>query len=154
MPRMISQPRTPQDEPDYVHWRANLLAQLALSKLTGVTVYQNPQDSRFDFLVAGADGFCFFVEVKAFSSLAAKLRKSQDGSFAWSIQSSVIANARRSRSPVVLFLFDADTEEGWCIRLDTLSEPKPGSRQVALKFADHNRLNTESLKELVEHLVV
>lgn len=146
----------PADAPDYVGWRGLLLAELALARVPEFLVHkepdgQGPPPLRYDFLVATADGFCFFVTVAAFSSF--RLKSCGPGSaedIRWPLDAELVRQARRSRSPVVLFVFDADTEHGRYLRLDTL--PEPTTKAVAVPIPVANTITPASLKRLVSEL--
>src|SRR5262245_4094630 len=101
--------------PSYLNWRGPLLAELALARVPGLSVYkrpdQAPSELPYHFLVTTADGFCFFVEVKAFSSFRLHVTDVEAiGELRWSLDADLVRRARASHSPVVLFLFDADTD--------------------------------------------
>lgn len=149
--------RVDGEGPSYVGWRAELLAKLALARVPELLVYDRPlngtQDLGYDFLVTTADGVCFFVEVGGYSSYHRKLRDpAAVGELQWSIGPDKIRDSRRSQSPVVMFLFDADTEHGRFARLDTLPEPDRAARRVVVSFPVENTITSESLRALVAGL--
>jgi hypothetical protein len=96
--------------PEYVGWRSELLAELALARLPELKV--NPlSDSGHAFLVATGQGACFFVDFIGFSSN----RKGWDHveamrALAWPVDAAVIRRAGENPMPVLLFLLDADTD--------------------------------------------
>lgn len=139
---------------DYVGWRGELLAQLALARLPGATAYRAAAaDDGYDYLVAAADGFCFFVRVKAFSSVRNHLPDVAGlPELTWPVERETVDRARQSRSPVVLFLFDADTEHGRFVRLDTLPQPANGNRAVTLRLPIENAIHKDSLARLLNDL--
>ena len=95
-----------------------MLAQLALARVPGLVVHERPKhapaDFPYDFLVAAEHGACFFVAVNAFASF----RMSKRGDIRdadelhWALDADLVRRAETSRSPFILFLFDADTEHG------------------------------------------
>jgi hypothetical protein len=152
----MSSNTTPQEAtiagPDYVHWRGELLAQLALSRVPSLTVYQSPAQHEHDFLVSTPRGFCFFVDVQAFSSIQQKMRNSDEVvELRWRIRKELVRRAKESRSPVVLFLFDADTDRGRFVRLDTLSATPSGPFQT-IRFPIRNIISKSRLEELIQEL--
>jgi len=139
--------------PDYLGWRSELLGQLALARLPNITVFKPGPDLRADYLVASNDGFCFFVIVQAFSSIRLDLPNVAElGALDWRVNRSLIQRAKRSRIPVVLFLFDADTGHGRFLRLDSLPLPRKAARSVRLRLPNENAITRESLELLVSQL--
>ncbi|MDZ7616417.1 MAG: hypothetical protein U1E05_05390 [Patescibacteria group bacterium] len=153
----MSDTTTPQEAaiagPEYVHWRGELLAQLALSRVPSLIVYQSPAQHEYDFLVSTKTGFCFFVEVKALSSIREKIRNIDTvEELRWRVSKELVTRANESRSPVVLFLFDADTDHGRFLRLDTLpSMPTSGQLQT-VRFPITNVISKDRLEEFVKEL--
>lgn len=148
---------TPQDaaisSPEYVHWRGELLAQLALSRVPSLIVYQSPEQHEYDFLVSTQAGFCFFVEVKALSSFREKIRDIDTvEELRWRISKELVKRANGSRSPVILFLFDADTDHGRYLRLDTLPTTPTNGELQTVRFPITNVISKNSLEELVKEM--
>jgi hypothetical protein len=139
--------------PSYVDWRGELLTKLALARIPGLIVNQRPArpdvDPGYDFLVATEKGFCFFVQMKAFSSSRRSIGRGANQEWPWSLESSVIRRARESRSPFLLFLFDADSEEGRFLRLDTLPMPNDESSTMMIRLSKENTINKESLEQWI-----
>jgi len=141
--------------PDYLGWRSELLAQLALARLPELTVFKPGPgaDLGADYLLANADGFCFFVVVQAFSSIHMNLPDADDlAELDWRVDRTLIKRAKRSRSPVVLFLFDADTDHGRFLRLDSLPLLRDAARSVRIRLPIENTITRESLERLVHEL--
>jgi hypothetical protein len=134
-----------------------LLAELALARLPGLIVHQRqdrPQsDLPFDFLVTTEHGFCFFVEARAFSSFHLHLRHVERAEeWGCPIDPDLLRRARESFSPVLLFLFDADTDHGRYARLDTLPAPDAGAGPLEIRFPKEAALHKESLQQLIDAL--
>lgn len=139
--------------PAYSEWRGILLAELALARVPGLAVNKQPPgaDHGYDFLVATGRGACFFVRVRAFSSMrldAEDVDASEE--WHWRIDASLIRRARESRSPFFLFVFDADTDHGRFLRLDTLAAP--GGRSVTIHMPRENTLDRKNLDRIVAEL--
>jgi hypothetical protein len=139
--------------PKYVHWRGELLAQLALSRVPSLVVYQSPEQHEYDFLVSTQTGFCFFVEVQAFSSIHERIRNVDTvDELRWRIRKELVQRANESRSPVILFLFDADTDHGRFLRLDTLPPMSTSGQLRTVRFPICNVICRNRLQELVDEL--
>ena len=139
--------------PEYLAWRGELLAQLALSRLEGVTVYQRSDEQPFDFLVATNDGVCFFVEVEAFSSTNQKIDDVETiEELQWQIPMKRVRQATGSQTPVLLFLFDADSDHGRFLRLDTLPVPHKAARQQTIAFPIENVIDQKNLEAIIREL--
>lgn len=153
----MSDTATPQeaaiDGPEYVHWRGELLAQLALSRVPSLIIYQSPAQHEYDFLVSTQTGVCFFVEVKAFSSIREKIRNIDTvEELRWRVSRELVKRANESRSPVILFLFDADTDHGRFLRLDTLPSMPPSGEFQTVRFPVTNVISKNRLEEFVREL--
>ncbi len=136
----------------YVGYRGDLLAQLALSRLPQVDVFRPQVDGGWDYLVATPDGVCFAVVIQAYSST----RRHMDDVAAlpdlrWRLDRQIVDRARASRTPVMLFLFDADTEHGRYLRLDTLAAATD-SRTVTVSLPLGDTIDANSLGELLADL--
>jgi hypothetical protein len=142
--------------PAYLAWRGELLAELALAQVEELVVLKRPKESQadflFDFVVTAHADLCFFVEVKAFSSMRLKRDPRNIPDWQLKTDAEVIRKARKSANPVVAFLFDADSDYGRFLRLDTVPEPDAGVEAVVLTFPIENALTAESLRNLVTEL--
>lgn len=137
--------------PHYLGWRGTLLAKLALARVPGLVVNEGASDHDYDFLVATPKGACFFVAVKAFSSMRLEAEDvDTTAEWRWRIDAALIRRARESRSP--FFLFDADTDHGRSLRLDTLPAPGPEARTVMVRIPRENALGRKHLEEIVAEL--
>jgi hypothetical protein len=140
--------------PSYLGWRGKLLAELALAPVPGLIVHERPNGAPsalpYDFLVSTEHGRCFFVAVRAFSSSRLDVHDVEAvPELRWSVDADLILRARGSESPFVLFLFDADTDHGRYLRLDTLPGPSPAARQVTVRLSVEHVINKENLDKLV-----
>lgn len=143
--------------PSYPTWKCELLAELALIRVFEFTIHRRfsgPAGPEHDFLVTAPDGASCLVDVKGFSSHHLKLRDvvASLPELGWAVQADVVRKARQSPTPVVMFLYDADTEHGRFARLDTLPEPDWGTRRVVVAFPVENTITPESLRALVAGL--
>src|SRR5260370_24245854 len=125
--------------PRYVGWRGELLAEVAVAGLSDVVVTNLASNGHVDlgedFVVVAPQGLCFFVQVKAFSSLDLKINNvASIPELRFPVDARLVRAARQSRTPVILFLFDADTDHGRYLRLDTLPEPEPNRSQVTVRL--------------------
>jgi hypothetical protein len=140
--------------PDYLGWRGELLARLALARVPGLTAVKVEGDEPgWDFLAATPQGLCFFIEVEAFSSLQRHLNGVEAAEeLRWHVDAEHVRRARASRSPVVLFLFDADTDHGRFLRLDTLAAPAAGAKTQTVRLPRANIITREGIEKLVAEL--
>jgi hypothetical protein len=143
--------------PSYVSWRGQLLTELALARLPELTVHARPErpvsDLPYDFLVVAEYGLCFFVVVRAFSSFHLGIRDvSTLPELRCPVDADLVRRARASRSPCVLFLFDADTDHGRYLRLDTLPAPAPGARRLVVGFPVEQTISRENLEKWIAGL--
>jgi hypothetical protein len=106
-----------------------------------------------DYVVAAADGLCLSVLVRAYSSANAALGNVAElPELRWQLGREVVARARSHHSPVVLFLFDADTEHGRFLRLDTLPPPRSASGTITVALPVENTITARSLAALLMDL--
>jgi hypothetical protein len=148
-----SSPFTSRESPTYVGWRAELLAKLALSRLPHVAISEQPSPAVFDFSVTTEDNLVFFVEVKAFSSMRKRIREVQTISqLPWRIPNGLLERSHSEHRPVVLFLFDVDTEHGRYLRLDTLEIRANRTGIQTVRLPVENTINSESLLRMLEEL--
>jgi hypothetical protein len=136
--------------PAYSEWRGILLAELALARVPGLVVNKRQSADRYDFLVATERGACFFIVVKAFSSMRLDAQDVDSTEWRWRIDASLVRRARESRSPYYLFVFDADTDHGRFLRLDTL--PAPDGRSVTVRISRENTLDRKGVERVVADL--
>jgi hypothetical protein len=143
--------------PSYVSWRGELLAELALARVPALTVYKRPEkaasDLPYHFLVATEHGLCFFVEVQAFSSFRLDVADVKTiPELRWAVDPDIVRQARASHSPVFLFLFDADSDHGRYLRLDTLPAPRPNTRHVIVRLPAEQAITRENVEKLAAEL--
>jgi hypothetical protein len=135
--------------PEYIELRSDLLTELALARLPDLRAYRLTDREPFDKLAVTDDGFCFFVMNRGFSSADAALKNvDKIAELTCPFDSALLPRAHQSRSPVVLFYFDADTEHGRYLRLDTL--PKKAGKELRLPV--ENTITKASLQELIREM--
>lgn len=147
------------DGPSYLGWRGELLAELALARVPGLVVHKRSEcpsaNIVYDFLAATEDGTCFFVVVKSFSSFRSRARGVAGAAeLKVRIDADLVRRASRSHSPVILFLFDADSEHGRFLRLDTLPVPADDAEFVVVRIPRGQTINRENLELLIAELQV
>jgi hypothetical protein len=139
--------------PSYLEWRGKLLTELALARVPELIVYKSLDHPPYDFLAATAQGFCFFVNVKAFSSFHLDVADVETvPELRWSLDADLVRRAHASHSPVLLFLFDADTGHGRYLRLDTFPAPATETRRLTVRLPVEHTINKESLEKLIADL--
>jgi hypothetical protein len=145
----MSKLNTVAEMPEYVRWRTDLLVGLALARLPELRVCKFADEKPMDILVVTEQGFCFFVIPQGFSSLAAGLKNVETlDNWAFPVDSHLIVRARERRSPVVFFLFDADTDHGRYLRLDGL----PKSNVQELRFPIEHTITRTSVQKLIAEM--
>lgn len=137
----------------YIGWRTELLAKLALSRLQGITVTEQPLEGEFDFSVMTSSGFSFLIEVKGFSSMREKIRDIETVSeIRWRVQTALLKRSKTMRCPVVLLLFDADTEHGRYLRIDNLSLVAAAVQTQSIRIPLENVININGLHLMLKDL--
>jgi hypothetical protein len=131
----------------HIPWRTELLVKLALARVGSLRVCTF-SDENDDLLVVTDQGFCFFVVSQGFSSLATD----QDGidgtkELIVPCEHGLIERAHRYRNPVVLFYFNADTDHGRYLRLDTLPD-----NTEELHLPIENTINKASVQKLIREM--
>lgn len=146
----------PESRPAYAGWRAELLTELALARVPGLIVNKRParpgSGLDFDFLVATEKGACFFIEVKSFSYLRAKVARTPKGQWRALLSEKLLRDVEACRSPFFLFVFDVDTEEGRYLRLDGLASSRPADGKVTVHLPETSRITRENLESLIASL--
>jgi hypothetical protein len=142
--------------PEYVGWRGELLTELALTrlaKIADVEIYKPGADQGYDFVIGTADGLFVFIQTQSFSSNSAGIKEPQRiDELRWKVPMDTIDRARKSRSPVLFFLFDADTDHGRFIRLDTLGRGKTKAAFETIAFPRQSIINEENLLKMLADL--
>ena len=152
MSRAAPHAKVATDPADYVGYRGDLLAQLALSRLKSVDVFRPQADGGWDFLVAAPNGATVAVVVEAFSSIKRRWTQVADlPVLRWSLDRALIDRAAASRTPVVLFLFDADTDHGRYLRLDNLKS-RGGDGAFTVSLPIEQAINPRSVAALMAEL--
>lgn len=137
----------------YVAERTENLAKLALLKLGDVYVYPTNQGEPYDFSVHTLNGFCFFVEVKAISSIRLKIQKINEiRELRWRIPVRLLRAAKESVNPFILFLFDGDTDHGRYLRLDGIALEKRSANAQTIRLPIENTINEENLRSMINSL--
>lgn len=146
-------PRRPRPIPDYATWRSIVLAERFLSEMEEWEILKEPFDREFDFAVLLKDGFTFFIEVKAVSSMHGGLKSlASNRPLTYPVSKELLSKAKTIKKPVVLFVFDADTEAGRYVRIDKL-KPAAGTQGLHRPgLLPSHRINKESLNRLVSEL--
>jgi hypothetical protein len=148
-----SKPRPKQAIPSYIGWRGEMLARLALSRMAGWTITEQPIDGRFDYSVITEDGVAFLIEVKAGSSLHHQLKGMGNAEVVrYALSKTALLAAARVKIPVVLFVFDADTEFGRYLLLRGIKLEPGGSHFQTVLLPKANLISEESLQRMVEEL--
>jgi hypothetical protein len=141
--------RKKKKKPEYVEWRSDLLAELALARIPGLKAYKLTDQEPFDKLAVTEDGFCFFVISRGFSSFASGEKDADARSeLSCSCDADMLARAHQNQSPVVFFYFNADTDHGRYLRLDTLHE----TNAKELRFPIANTITKASMQGLIREM--
>ena len=135
--------------PEYVGWRSELLAELALARLPNLKAYKLTDQEPFDKLAVTDRGFCFFVMTRGFSSIASGITNSDTlAELTYPCERGILERARENQSPVVLFYFDADTDHGRYLRLDTM----PDEDVEELRLPIENTITKASVQKLIREM--
>jgi hypothetical protein len=133
--------------------------ELAIIRAGELAALRRPKGAQdilpFQFLIASKDGFYFFIEPRGFSSIRLRLKPVDlvaAETWEWEADANLIREARVSRHPAVLFLFDADLDPGRYLRLDTLPEPSKSAKTVVLSFPVENTITGESIHALADEI--
>lgn len=142
-----------RNQPSYLGWRGKLLARLALSRLPNVTITEQPKEGRYDFSATTADNLTFLVEVKTLSSIRDGILDIETISeLRRQVPTEFLRNAKSTQCPVILFLFDADTDHGRFLRVDNLDWGTTSARFQTVRFPRANTITTQSLYRLLLEL--
>lgn len=138
---------------EWVARRGAALARMALVTTLELTIYENLHSKAYDYAVATEDGMFIRIRVEAYSSrLAGVERVDTIPELRWTLAADVVRQARASKAPVVLLLFDADTDHGRYARLDVLPAPARGAKSAAVGLPLSNKVDPASLKCLIAGL--
>ena len=145
----MAKKKTTKRMPEYVGWRSDLLTELALARIPGLKAYKLTDQEPFDKLAVTDRGFCFFVMTRGFSSMASGIKNSDSlEELKCRCEPAMLSRAHQNRSPVVLFYFDADTDHGRYLRLDTL----PDRDITELRFPLENTITKASVQKLIREM--
>lgn len=137
----------------YIAERTENLAKLSLLKVGDLYVYPTNQGEPYDFSVHTKNGFCFFVEVKAFSSIQLRMRKIEEvKELRWRVPIRLIEAAKESVNPIILFLFDGDTDHGRYLRLDALDLESRSEKSQTIRLPVENTINEKNLRSMIDGL--
>ncbi len=125
-----------------------MLVKLALARLGDLRVCKFSDDNE-DLLVVTEKGFCFFVVSQGFSSIATGLKDIDTlDELVAPLEPGLLARTHRYRNPVVLFYFNADTDHGRYLRLDTL----PDADVKELRLPIENTITKASMQKLIREM--
>jgi hypothetical protein len=146
--------RVTTDGPDYLVWRSELLAELAVLRVSGLVMLKPPNGNSlpFQLVAASQSGVCFIIETVAYSSFQLKIEPESIPVLELEAEADRVRTAQRIPTPVVMFLFDADRDHGRFLRLDTLPEPPVGAKTVVLSFPVENTITGDSIRALAAEL--
>jgi len=137
----------------YVGERAELLAQVALARFSGLDVHPSKSDSGYDLLAATPEGKCFLVIVKGFSSIKLKINSIETiQELRWRIDRKVFEWARSCPNPVYLFLIDADTGHGRYLQLNNVPIPAASGEVQTIRLPAENTIDEPGMKRLLAQL--
>jgi hypothetical protein len=126
---------------------------MALVMTLELTIFENLHSKAYDYAVATEDGMFIRIRVEAYSSrLAGVERVDTIPELRWTLDADVVRQARASKAPVVLLLFDADTGHGRYARLDVLPAALRGAKSVAVSLPLSNTVDPASMRRLVAEL--
>lgn len=138
---------------EWVARRGAALAQMALVTTLELTIFENLRSKAYDYAVATEDGMFIRIRVEAYSSrLAGVERVDTIPELRWTVAGDVVRQARASKTPFVLLVFDADTDHGRYARLDVLPAVARGAKSVAVSLPLSNTVSPASLRCLVAEL--
>ena len=125
-------------------------AKMALVTTLELTIFENLHTKAYDYAVATRDGMFIRIRVEAYSSKLAGVEGVDSiPEMRWTLSADVVRQARASKAPVVLLVFDADTGHGRYARLDVLPAPARGAKWVKISLSLSNTVDPASLRCLV-----
>ena len=147
--------KKPAGRPQYIGWRAEMLAKLALSRVGNLQIDEQSggKDERYDFRVSLGESLRFNVEVKAFSSIQRGISEiDKKPSLSWTLPLRLVAKAKLEPDPLVLFVFDADTEHGRFLRIDDIEISNSDRSSIKVHLPLKNTITTQALYRLLEEM--
>jgi hypothetical protein len=145
--------------PPDLTWRGAALAELAFARAPGLVVNKHLTGSgdglAYDYLVATETGACFFVKVEAFSSARLEAEaEAVDATSEWRrrVDAALVRRARECGTPFFLFLFDADTDHGRFLRLDSLAKPDPRVKTVDVGLPREDVVDARGLERIAAEI--
>ena len=138
----------------YAGWRSEELAKLAFSRIPSWSVTDTTEDGKFDYAVMDVNsGSAFMVEVKSFSSFHSNRKIDLSApKLPFVVPVSLVKSAKAMHCPVVLFVFDVDTDHGRFRRLDTLEIDDVSGDKVSVGLPIGNTIDGESMKRLAKEM--
>lgn len=113
---------TAPKDPPYTAVQGELLAEAVLAKMPELKARAAGDDKPYAYVVSTKQGAEFFVVVQAFSSIRREWSESM-AEWPWDVDAGLVRLARGSETPMVLFVFDADSSQGRFFELGALPEP-------------------------------
>lgn len=141
--------------PDHLAYLAEVAAELAILRVPGLSPHKPPKGDSyalFDMVATSDKGVCFLVKIQSYSAFKLKIEPDLIPVLELDVDAEYIKTARRSPTPVVMFLFDGDRGHGRHLRLDTLSEPSKSAKTVVLSFPVENAITGESIHALADEI--
>lgn len=140
-------------DPRYVSWLGEVLTRLALSRMEGWVIEEQPLDGHFDFGVVTDTGKRFLIEVKAGSSLRGRFSDMATAdNVRYRLDKRVLERASSQEQPTVLFLFDVDTEAGRYLILKDFDSKGDSASSPVVSLPKSNLISTSALKQLAVDL--
>ena len=137
----------------YVGERAELLAQIALTRFPGLDVHPPKSDTGYDLLAATPEGKCFLVVVKGFSSIKLKIDSVETiEELQWRIDRDILRWARACPNPVYLFLIDADSGHGRYSKLNDVPLARNSGKEQTIRLAVENTIEEAGIERLLAGL--
>lgn len=147
--------RVSTDGPDYIGVLGEKLAELAIMRVSELTVMKPPPGklhTPFDLIATTDSGVCFLVEIRAYSSFQHKIEPELIPVLELEVNAEHVRTVRQSPTPIVVFLFDGDRGHGRYLRLDTFPKPADDAKTAVLSFPIENTITGESIRTLADEI--
>ena len=138
---------------EYIETIGEKFAELALTRTGEVALFNSLWRSEalpYHFVAVTTDNLCFFIEIRSYSACRSKIELEPGAILELAVRAEHIRAARRSPTPIVMLLSDADQERVHFLRLDTLPEPQKDAKSVVLSFPVENTITGDSIRALAE----
>jgi hypothetical protein len=130
--------------------RAELLAQLAFSRLGTVHLHHASRDWGYDFVIVTPRGATLLVVVKAFSSISMRMRDVETiRELRWQMDAKTLRWASTSPAAVVLFLIDGDTEHGRFLLVNDIPLRTSSGHRQTITFPIENTIDARGIEGLI-----